>query len=464
MAIIFVNAGAEGSAASGNITLGAPASPQIDDVWIAVVHSSDQVAHTFTDWTQIFQANGGGTTSRLSVWYFRYAGSTPNLIVTHTGGQSPIGGILSFRGCIKIGSLVDTTGAGGAGTDASIEISGITPTANDCMLVACDGSADDNTRSPLPTGFAAGLEDAGGGTQNCYITTAGNPDGSVAGHYKIHTSGATGNFTDTQAAADAWASVLIALRPLHTQAVSGALTFSGGPNLKSLLGLSGVVNFAGNLNFKTLISFGGSLVTSGVVSTVVFFTQAVSGALTLAGTLGIRVFLGLIGNITPSGVVNQKTRINLAGVLSSLAVVTVKVGIRLSGALSFSGLVNLKTSIQQAGTLNFVGALNQKIMLGLGGILGTAAGLAVKTRLTLTGVLSSTGNLVTQLFGGGATFFQSVGGMLTFLGNLATAISGSGNYGFHYRDDDPQSPHFKLGGEAIRNNTEYDTSKFPSPE
>lgn len=80
MAISYVNSGAEGSAASGNITLGAPSSPQNNDVWIAVVHSSDQAAHTFTDWTQIVQGNGGGTTSRLSVWYHRYAGSTPNLL------------------------------------------------------------------------------------------------------------------------------------------------------------------------------------------------------------------------------------------------------------------------------------------------------------------------------------------------------------------------------------------------
>jgi hypothetical protein len=81
------------------------------------------------------------------------------------------------------------------------------------MLVACDGSADDNNRSTLPTSFTATFEDTAGGTQNCYQTTAGTPDGSVACHYRIWTTGPTGNFTDTQAAADAWASVLIALKP-----------------------------------------------------------------------------------------------------------------------------------------------------------------------------------------------------------------------------------------------------------
>jgi hypothetical protein len=209
----FVNAGAEGSAASGNITLGAPASPQNGDIWIAAVHSSDQVSHSFTDWTQIYQGNGGGTTSRLSVWYFRYAGTTPNLIVTHSGGQSPIGRIASFRGVRRVNSPVNATGTGGAGTDASIEITGVTPTIYNTMLVVCDGAADDNARTTLPTGFTAAFEDVGAGTDNEFHTTAGTPDGSVALHYKGHTTGATGDFTDTQAAADPWASVLIALEP-----------------------------------------------------------------------------------------------------------------------------------------------------------------------------------------------------------------------------------------------------------
>ena len=212
--ITFVNSGAEGSAASGNITLGAPASPQINDVWIAVVHSSDQVAHSLTDWTQVYQGNGGSTTSRLSVWYFRYAGSNPNLVVSHTGGQSPIGGILAFRGVISTGSPIDVIGAGGGGTDASIELAAVNTTVDGAMLVALDGAADNNARSTLPAGFTAGFEDTGTGTQCCYVTTAGNPDGSVAGHYKIQASaGPSGAFTDTQAAADPWASVLIALKP-----------------------------------------------------------------------------------------------------------------------------------------------------------------------------------------------------------------------------------------------------------
>jgi hypothetical protein len=211
----FVNSGTKGAAASGNCTMGAPASPQNDDIWIAACHSSDQVAHTFTDWTEIIQGNGGGTTSHLSVWYFRYAGSTPNLTITHSAGATIVGGIASYRGCKASGSPVNVVGASIAtGTDATLEHASVTTSVNDCMILACNGSADDNIHDPIPTGYTAAFEDLGGGTQNCYISALGTPDGSVAIHHdELASAGSTGTITDTQAAADPWAAVLVALEP-----------------------------------------------------------------------------------------------------------------------------------------------------------------------------------------------------------------------------------------------------------
>lgn len=216
--ISVVGTGAEGSAGSGNITLNAPSgTPQNDDIWIAAIHSSDQVAHAFTDWTEIAQANGGGTTSRLSVWYHRYAGSTPNLTVTHSGGQSPIGGIISFRGCKTSGSPVNVSSAIAGGTDASIAHTAVTPTVAGCVLLAINGSADDNGRTALGGGYTVAWEDSGGGTQNCYDTTAGTPDGSVALNYDLDVPVSdTGTVTQTQAASDPWAAILVALEPQDT--------------------------------------------------------------------------------------------------------------------------------------------------------------------------------------------------------------------------------------------------------
>lgn len=213
MSITSPASGAKGEAASGNITLGAPGSPVSGHIWIAAVHSSDQVAHTFTDWTQAAQGNGGGTTSRLSVWWHRYAGSTPNLIVGHSAGAPIVGGIRAFAGCIASGSPIDTAGSVLGGTDASIEHTAINPSQAGCALLAINGSADDNNRTALGGDYAVAWEDAAGGTQNCYITSLG-VDGSVCLFYDLDIPDAdTGTVTVTQAAADPWASVLIALAP-----------------------------------------------------------------------------------------------------------------------------------------------------------------------------------------------------------------------------------------------------------
>jgi hypothetical protein len=213
LAITFVNAGLEAAAASGNITLAEPASPVSGDIWIASIHTTDNVAHALTDWTEIHQANGGSAETRLSLWWFRYAGSLPNLVVAHTSGNTIIGGIGAYRGCVASGDVIDTEGAftTHAGS-ATITFSGITPAASDTMLVASDGADDSNSRSAIPSSFTTVLEDSGGGTQNAFVTSAGS-NGTVAQYYRIWTSGATGDFTATSSTAEAGAQILFALKP-----------------------------------------------------------------------------------------------------------------------------------------------------------------------------------------------------------------------------------------------------------
>lgn len=214
---IFLGAGAKGEIASGNVTLGEPAyatgfTKAVDDVWIAAIHSTDQVAHSFTDWTQIVQGNGGSTISRLSVWYHRYAGSNPNFVVTHTAGGPILGGIVAFRNCLATGSPVDVSSAIAAGTVANIAHTAVTPTVDETKLLAINGAGDDNARTLL-TGYTSLLEDVLAATQNAYVTTLG-VDGSVSIFQKnsnIAQSVSSGTVTVVQAAADAWAATLIAL-------------------------------------------------------------------------------------------------------------------------------------------------------------------------------------------------------------------------------------------------------------
>ena len=210
----FVAAGTAGAAASGNITPGTPGATdphdlEVNDIVIMAYHGSDQVAVTVPgSWTQIVQGNGGGTTSRLGVWWLRYAGGAfPSALITHASGQSPIAGIAAFRNCPTSGTPF-TAGTIAAGTVANIDHNGITPggTAN-ALLLAINGAADDNARTLL-AGYTNVFQNA---SNNAFITALGTPDGSVSMFFKSVPLSATGTVTVAQAAADPWASVLVAL-------------------------------------------------------------------------------------------------------------------------------------------------------------------------------------------------------------------------------------------------------------
>ena len=210
--VTFVSAGTEGSAANGNVTPGAPAGSVAQDLWLCITHSSDQVTHTMdAAWTQVFQGNGGGTTSHISIFAHRYDGvTTPSMVVTHTAGQSPIAAVTAWRaGVAGLRPIVDVIGAITGGTDGSMEHASITPTREHGLLLAGFGAADDNNVT-LPTAWLAAFSEAG--PTNNYKTTAGNPDGMVGMLYRDAMAIAVGTQTITQAAADAWASALVSLR------------------------------------------------------------------------------------------------------------------------------------------------------------------------------------------------------------------------------------------------------------
>lgn len=210
----FVSAGTEGSAASGNITPGIPTGTnphnlQANDILIMAYHGSDNVAVTVpAAWTAaVTQANGGSSASRMGVWWHRYDGSTsPSALITHAAGNGPIAGIAAFRNCKTSGSPVNAAGTIAGGTDATIEHTAISPTAAG-LLLAINGAADDNDRTIL-SGYTSVFNE---GAINAYLSTLGTPDSSVSMFFKPVASGSTGTVTVTQAAADPWAAVLVAL-------------------------------------------------------------------------------------------------------------------------------------------------------------------------------------------------------------------------------------------------------------
>lgn len=273
-----VAVGAEGASVSGNVTLAAPSATGgnlTNDVWIAAIHTSDQNAMTFPDWTQIIQGNGGSTTSRLSVWYHRYLGTTPNLVVTHSGGQTPIGGIVAYRNALASGSPVNTTGTLTAGVDGTDEVAAITPSVSNTMLVIADGSADDNPRV-VPTGWLNHFVD---GANNCYISTLGNPDGSVGLYSRFNQTGASGSHVVTQGTvpspiSDPWATVMLALAPA---AGGGTLTAESGSY--ALTGTAAALKVT-----RRVAANAGTYAYTGTVVTYHLRMPAASGSYALTGS------------------------------------------------------------------------------------------------------------------------------------------------------------------------------------
>ena len=209
--VLIVSAGTEGSAASGSVTAGAPSSAAVRQLWIAACHVSDTNAvSASSEWTQIVQGNGGGTTSRLALFWHRYTGTTPSLTFSHTGGQSPICGVMAFA-TAKDGYEVRVSGSSAVlgGTDASIEANTVTATQDLTLQLTCFGAADDNCMTNTDVLWL--LEDSGAGTQGAYVTTAGTPDGMVGCAAWDMMSGGSGGGGPTMNASDPWASAVVQL-------------------------------------------------------------------------------------------------------------------------------------------------------------------------------------------------------------------------------------------------------------
>jgi hypothetical protein len=197
----FVNAGSQGTCGNtgGNITLDAPSSPQVNDIWIAAIHTADHVAPVFSGWNAITSFSGGGTLSHLAIFWFRYAGTVPNLVYTHTGGSSGVGCIAAFRGLLEFGTPIITTSVN-SGTVNPVVAPSISPGVSMALaILACGGSAPSTTVSGWSSAFHA--------------TQGGTPASGASLRFKSHSSGGTGSVSVNSPTSDPdWAAAQTALQ------------------------------------------------------------------------------------------------------------------------------------------------------------------------------------------------------------------------------------------------------------
>lgn len=90
-----------------------------------------------------------------------------------------------------------------------------------------------------------------------------------------------------------------------------------------------------------------------------------------------------------------------------------------SGTLTTSGALSKSTSKSFAGTLTSAGAIIKSVAKTMAGTLTIAGALIKSTAKLLAGVLDFAGDLAADFQSGAGTFFQSVGGTLSFGGTVS---------------------------------------------
>jgi hypothetical protein len=207
MAISFIAAGTAGTAGSGDVTPGAPASILAGDILILCGHSRDNVAWSVDNgYTNIVTGNADSL-NRLEVWWKRTTGVETTTTVTHTAGNSISVRVYAYRGCKTNGVPWDVAGAVQANAGSPISTAAITTLLNDSMILHLMGSQDNNnwgTFTGACTNDRGGATDTSGSDDSMYLS-----DGLLP----IHGSSGTSAGTQSQFGPDAGASVQIALSP-----------------------------------------------------------------------------------------------------------------------------------------------------------------------------------------------------------------------------------------------------------
>ena len=215
MAITFVNAGTAATALSGNVTPTLPSGWAADDIHIILVHSFDNVSHTFpAGWTIIDERNNGAN-QRVTCAWRRAVGGDGNPTVTHSAGNSIIANIGGFRGCSTGASVINANGSQANASSATVTAPDISPTVANCMIVFLGASSGSGSTFSSYSGTNPTFTE---GFDNTYS----GEDDSICLAYGIKTdTGSTGSRTATQTVASVNVGTLIALLEAGAGAPTG---------------------------------------------------------------------------------------------------------------------------------------------------------------------------------------------------------------------------------------------------
>jgi fibronectin-binding autotransporter adhesin len=254
----YVAAGTACAVSAAGCTPTIPAGTATDDVYIAVLHSRTNTAHTCTanctGWTEFSTQAGSAGEGRLSVWWYRQSGAAPaNPSFGGPATESYTGRIWAYRGVANSGNPYDVLGANTAITLASTTFAGsnLSSTVADAMVVHVTASMDNTAWGPgsgactLPSTADV----------NFYSANAAGTDNSVALCYRanpISAAGSLGVPSTVQSLAVVGRYFTFALRPNASGIMAagrggagGGRTGDAGQNASTTVGGGGGTQSAG---------------------------------------------------------------------------------------------------------------------------------------------------------------------------------------------------------------------------
>ena len=158
--ISFQAAGVNAKATSGNVTPALPASWAVNDIWLCLIESADNVNSTISDgWTAIDPGTNNGAALRTTLYWRRAVAGDVAPTVTHIGGGYITASIVGYRGCMTTGLPFDVNQSVSIKAPASATNNfgaGMTTNNNSDMIVLLSGTSGRTTSAtytgtPTPT-------------------------------------------------------------------------------------------------------------------------------------------------------------------------------------------------------------------------------------------------------------------------------------------------------------------------
>ena len=279
MAISFVSAGSTARASSGNVTPGLPSGWAVNDIFICIIISRDNVNSTMPiGWTAINPGTNNLDIIRTTVFYRRAVAGDLNPLVTHSNGNDIVASISAYRGVITSGNPLDVVGTTSVNSESStIRANSITTLTNGAMVIFT-GGIDTRSHFSSFSGTPTPIERVDTPYQSGY------PSEFLA-DFLMNTAGPTGNRTCIATNADVNNGLMFALRPIPIAGPS-TIVFITDPSDANIY-VDGVLQIT-NTSSSFTISAGDHTVTftkAGYMSNTQTFTAMAGQTITVGAIL-----------------------------------------------------------------------------------------------------------------------------------------------------------------------------------